>query len=125
MVERFTRFEQIARSINGFGTVDKRSDKDQLHPFDHRNIHPDIATVSRELFDDGHYSGVRMLEILADSDISLAEMIDKYPQTFSTPELNISVDENDKFGIVDAFKEKAVFCHLLLSTVPFAGNENE
>ena len=60
-------------------------------------------------FDDGHYSGVRMLEILANSDISLAEMIDKYPQTFSTPELNISVDENDKFEIIDAFKEKAAF----------------
>jgi phosphomannomutase/phosphoglucomutase len=68
-------------------------------------------------FDDGHYSGVRMLEILANSDISLAEMIDKYPQTFSTPELNISVDENDKFEIIDAFKEKAAFPGGTLNTM--------
>jgi uncharacterized protein (TIGR02391 family) len=28
----------------------------ELHPFDERNIHPDIATVSLKLFDDGHYA---------------------------------------------------------------------
>lgn len=28
----------------------------QSHPFDERNIHPDISTVSIKLFDDGHYS---------------------------------------------------------------------
>ena len=26
------------------------------HPFDERNIHPDIAKVSLKLFDDGHYA---------------------------------------------------------------------
>ena len=28
----------------------------ELHPFDERNIHPDIDAVSKRLFDDGHYS---------------------------------------------------------------------
>ncbi len=27
-----------------------------LHPFDERNIHPEISAVSIKLFDDGHYS---------------------------------------------------------------------
>jgi uncharacterized protein (TIGR02391 family) len=27
-----------------------------MHPFDERNIHPDIANVSLKLFDDGHYA---------------------------------------------------------------------
>jgi len=28
----------------------------EVHPFDERNIHPDIVAVSLRLFDDGHYS---------------------------------------------------------------------
>ena len=27
-----------------------------LHPFDERNVHPEIVLVSKKLFDDGHYS---------------------------------------------------------------------
>jgi len=27
-----------------------------MHPFDERNIHPEIDNVARKLFDDGHYS---------------------------------------------------------------------
>ena len=44
-------------------------------------------------------------------------MIDKYPQTFSTPELNVSVDENDKFEIIDEFKEIAAFPGGILNTM--------
>lgn len=68
-------------------------------------------------FDDGHYAGIRLLEILANSKNSLAEMINKYPKTFSTPELNINVTEEDKFKIVDDFKKSAVFHKGLLNTI--------
>lgn len=51
----FQRFERIVRTAQ---TVGARSEKTggTVHPFDERNIHPDIASVSLRLFDDGHYS---------------------------------------------------------------------
>jgi uncharacterized protein (TIGR02391 family) len=48
-------FENIVRLSGRLG----RSDEDaryQAHPFDERNIHPEIGIVSLKLFDDGHYS---------------------------------------------------------------------
>ncbi len=30
--------------------------QNSLHPFDKRNIHPEIELVAKKLFDDGHYS---------------------------------------------------------------------
>jgi phosphomannomutase/phosphoglucomutase len=68
-------------------------------------------------FDDGHYSGVRLLEILANSKIPLSEIIDAYPKTHSTPELNINVEESDKFHIINDFKESAVFEDGLINTI--------
>lgn len=48
-------FEHIARIAGSLSTGSEEK-QDQSHPFDERNIHPAIATVSRDLFDDGHYS---------------------------------------------------------------------
>lgn len=47
------RFERIARKV--VVTVTRVEQLDQLHPFDERNIHPEIAKVARNLFDDAHY----------------------------------------------------------------------
>jgi uncharacterized protein (TIGR02391 family) len=55
MSESFSLFERIARAAQNIGqpgVVDNRN----VHPFDERNIHPDIAGVSLKLFDNGHYS---------------------------------------------------------------------
>jgi uncharacterized protein (TIGR02391 family) len=49
-------FEKIARLADGLSTVGIDDEGNQTHPFDERNIHPDISTVSLKLFDDGHYS---------------------------------------------------------------------
>lgn len=49
------RFERITRSVKSIGESPKIEAR-QLHPFDERNVHPDIAMVSLKLFDDGHYS---------------------------------------------------------------------
>lgn len=55
MSELLTFFERLVRSTSGLsGASDFR--EDQVHPFEERNIHPDIAAVSTKLFDDGHYS---------------------------------------------------------------------
>ncbi|MER8698974.1 TIGR02391 family protein [Mesorhizobium sp. M1273] len=48
-------FERIARSSKNVGSpavIESRG----VHPFDERNIHPDIAGVSQKLFDDGHFA---------------------------------------------------------------------
>lgn len=55
MSKALTDFEQIARNsgLLNYGVDDI---KIQSHPFDERNIHPDVSSVSLALFDDGHYS---------------------------------------------------------------------
>lgn len=48
-------FESIVRRAHRFSDGRPRSDE-PLHPFELRNIHPELAAVSRALFDDGHYA---------------------------------------------------------------------
>ena len=60
-------------------------------------------------FDDGHYSAFRLLEIMKKSDSSLSSLFNQLPKAYSTPELNINVDEKKKFKIVKDFVNKAKF----------------
>jgi phosphomannomutase/phosphoglucomutase len=60
-------------------------------------------------FDDGHYSAFRLLEIMDGLKISLSSVLDKLPKAYSTPELNINVDEEKKFEIVKNFVNNAQF----------------
>ncbi len=60
-------------------------------------------------FDDAHYSAFRLLEILKQSKSSLNTIIKNLPRAFSTPEMNINVEENRKFQIVQDFIAKADF----------------
>lgn len=55
MSEALTIFERIARAAKNVGQPSVGESRD-VHPFDERNIHPDIAGVSVRLFDNGHYS---------------------------------------------------------------------
>ena len=54
-------------------------------------------------FDDGPYSAVRAAEILAKSDDSISDIFSRFPNSFSTPELNINVTDENKFEIVTKF----------------------
>jgi phosphomannomutase/phosphoglucomutase len=54
-------------------------------------------------FDDGPYAAVRAAEILAKSNRSISEIFRKFPESFSTPELNITVTDENKFGIIERF----------------------
>lgn len=58
MSNRFAAFEKIARIAGDLGTEPGEEPKPQTqtHPFDERNIHPAISSVSQKLFDNGHYS---------------------------------------------------------------------
>lgn len=55
MSEAFSLFERIARAARNVGQP-AATESRGVHPFDERNIHPDIAGVSMKLFDDGHYA---------------------------------------------------------------------
>jgi phosphomannomutase len=57
-------------------------------------------------FDDAVYVAVRLLGILANSAESLAEIADRLPATFNTPELRIDCDEARKFAIVAEVAER-------------------
>lgn len=55
MSSAILRFETIVRKAQGVVRT-KIDDTKPLHPFDERNVHPDIVKASKKLFDDGHYS---------------------------------------------------------------------
>ena len=54
-------------------------------------------------FDDGHYSGARIIELICKKDMSISSINDDLPKLFSTPELNINVAEDNKFKIIEDF----------------------
>ena len=54
-------------------------------------------------FDDGHYAGVRILDLITRSNLSIEELVSQLPQSHSTPELNINVDDENKFLIIERF----------------------
>ncbi len=60
-------------------------------------------------FDDATYAAFRLLEILKNSKSSLDNLIKDLPKAFSTPEMNLDVEENKKFQIVEGFIAKADF----------------
>lgn len=57
MSSGLSAFEKIVRGARNVGKdAAPPPESREAHPFDERNIHPDIASVSFKLFDDGHYS---------------------------------------------------------------------
>jgi phosphomannomutase/phosphoglucomutase len=60
-------------------------------------------------FDDGLYSAARLLEVLAERQISTQEIFDSLPATISTPEINVSIREDKKFGVIESLIEHDVF----------------
>ncbi len=57
-------------------------------------------------FDDAVYVAVRLLGVLGRSGESLAEMLDKLPPVFNTPELRIPCEEARKFAVVEEVRER-------------------
>lgn len=68
-------------------------------------------------FDDGIYVGLRLLEILSKSDLSLAEMIRDIPKYISTPEIRVDcLNDEEKIVIsnklINYFKNKYDCCEI-------------
>ena len=57
-------------------------------------------------FDDALYCGLRLLNIVANSKESLAEMRDGLPQPVNTPELRFDCADDKKFGVVEEVKAR-------------------
>lgn len=53
-------------------------------------------------FDDALYDACRLVDLLARSDRSLAEMVSDFPRYVSTPEIRIEVTEEKKWTVVEA-----------------------
>jgi phosphomannomutase len=57
-------------------------------------------------FDDALYSGVRLLDILARSEESLAQMRAALPKVLNTPELRFNCDETRKFEVIEEVRAR-------------------
>jgi phosphomannomutase/phosphoglucomutase len=60
-------------------------------------------------FDDGLYAGARLLEIVGSQTAGLDELMGEFPQTVSTPEIQIPVSDAEKFGLVNALIDSNKF----------------
>ena len=58
-------------------------------------------------FDDGVYAGARMLEILSTSEGK--DIFSALPKLISTPEINLDTTDEEKFSIIEQFKQMSNF----------------
>ena len=60
-------------------------------------------------FDDGLYAAARLLEILAQFPGDADAFFDQFPQDVSTPEINVSVADEEKFAIIETLAREGDF----------------
>ncbi len=60
-------------------------------------------------FDDGLYSGARLIEILSTEDMSLQDLLSAFPHAVGTAEIIVKVEEAIKFSIIEELIETANF----------------
>lgn len=68
-------------------------------------------------FDDGTYTGARLLEILAKDPRSAQEIFSSLPDSVNTPELNILMNEGENFKFVKDLVSKAKFENAKVTTI--------
>jgi len=68
-------------------------------------------------FDDALYCGLRLLNIVANSRESLADMRDGLPQPVNTPELRFDCAHDRKFGVVEEVKARLLKAGAKLSDI--------
>ena len=60
-------------------------------------------------FDDGLYAAARLLEILAQFSGDADAFFEQFPQDVSTPEINVSVADEEKFAIIETLAREGDF----------------
>ena len=105
------QLEQIIRRNNGMPIMTKTG-----HSFIKSEITRTGAILGGEMsghifyndnwygFDDGIFASLRLLEILSTQNISTHEVFKKIPKMFSTPEIKISINDTEKFRVVEELK---------------------
>lgn len=68
-------------------------------------------------FDDGMYAAARLLEILSLQGETIDEAFADFPESLSTPEIRIPVDDTRKFEIIEAIKQHGDFGEGRLTTL--------
>ncbi len=68
-------------------------------------------------FDDGLYSAARLLEIVGSQEDSLSQLLQEFPDSLSTPEIHVPVDDDTKFQLVDQLIDAADFEDASLTTI--------
>lgn len=58
-------------------------------------------------FDDGIYAGLRIIEILSNTDKTISQLLSNVNKYYSTEEIKVKVTDESKFKIVDAIKNYA------------------
>jgi uncharacterized protein (TIGR02391 family) len=110
------RFERIARSIGAEPTehspraapvLAESPEVEALHPFETRNIHPDLPSRVRKLFDDGHWEQsvfeafkfiekeVKKMSGLLRGTTGFALMMDAFNENNAKIKLNALVTDSD------------------------------
>jgi phosphomannomutase/phosphoglucomutase len=60
-------------------------------------------------FDDGIYAGARLLEILSHENQEIEKVLSELPKGFSTPEINIPLNEGEQHSIIHSLQQEAHF----------------
>lgn len=68
-------------------------------------------------FDDGMYTGVRLLEIMAKSPQTISEIFKTFPDSVNTPELKLPIAEAEKFSFMKKIVTEAKFKGAQISTI--------
>lgn len=68
-------------------------------------------------FDDGLYTAARLIEIIANSDQTSSELFSALPNSINTPELKLSIPENQKFSFMESFQQQIDFPEAVLSKI--------
>lgn len=68
-------------------------------------------------FDDALYAAVRLLEIISHDKLSVDEIFSALPDSLSTPELQLKIDDERKFLFMDKLAESAHFPNAKICTI--------
>ena len=68
-------------------------------------------------FDDAIFTAAILAKIIAQSKNTASEIIREFPRTFSTPELNLEVEDSNKFEMVEKFINEMSFPESDLNTI--------
>src|SRR3990167_583945 len=68
-------------------------------------------------FDDAIYAGARLLQILSETTKDSAVVFDEIPNSINTPELKVTVDEEEKFFLMQQLISRADFASAELMTI--------